>query len=1030
MADALAATRSFGENPPEMFAFCGYETTKRNNVVDNWKLKGVTPIPYDQKDGHRLLRETLNSWASVYSEGWQGKAAIVQAMLGTKPSPSTIEDDTVKKMIWALSDPSGKPAKIFAMSKIVPDLAWLHAFQNEKYAPQDLGLFGIKHTYSRKFEENYTFLKRPYSDLEYPPTISLVSKEINLKDNQKVMRWIGCWLARHLNNPKLIVWVSECGGILHTDFKDIILQQLNRISKPTEVEKLSEFDKIMKESSDGTPDEAMMTLWELALSGKMIVHSEGIPLLRSAEFIKTHGVNSSLKGLLVRALSPIVVLHDHTKYGYEQEDWSERRSIGEIVDAQVIIESHIFDLVREIETEPKWKACLADLLIDFTLLLKDAMDLQRVLGKITVDEDYTYIIIRSINDINDRALRNSWIILVELVRDAWIESHRQNTHLGNSIINVWWTYSYPIFKRLALFALAQKNRLEIGQVLQFLTEDSSKWLWSMETQYEVLQLLKRISTNCTHDETQQVAQLIISEPTNNDEIEGDDAQIRKEKDYAIMLRLGVMRQASLYGLDETAEARFKEIIARAGLPENVAPEDEFPFRESCVIDSGFIQKDLPPEFDDLYIAIRDNQDRKDWESDNWKALCKEHLDLIVEILLKLNTDGFDSIPWWNSAFSNWTDESSIIRSWEKLATDVISFSNVMFTACSYGLSRWLEAKAKTDVVEDSLFVSFIDRTILCASTDSRFGDDYVQAAINHPVGICTSALLVYYFNRKPSDNDLLPIGIKKQLSKLCIESEAKYINGKVILASNVVALFRVDPAWTREYLIPLFNWDSTKDTASGAWQGFLWNPRIYLPLFEEMKVYFLQTGEHRDKLKLGNSNYARLLGYSGIHKPDYFTYTEIANAISKLDIEELIQVADYVKEVIESAGEKLSEIWDQKILHFFHNCWPKEQSLVDQTLSQTFALICIKSGEIIERVFKELQFSISSLEYPAYVLMELEKTELCEKFPRTILSLIAKLFGPDSKRITDKLPLCLDRLVTSDPSLYLEYEFKRLSEKA
>lgn len=151
-------------------------------------------------------------------------------MRETKPSSSTVENDAVRKMIWALSHSSGKTTEVFAKSTPVFDLEWLNAFSKKEYSPDELVLFDINNSRSQNYNKNYTFLKKPYSDNHEPPLMSIVNNSIIPRCDDKILNWIIYWMVRHLNNPSLILWVSKNGGILCGEFKKQVIEKLNDIS--------------------------------------------------------------------------------------------------------------------------------------------------------------------------------------------------------------------------------------------------------------------------------------------------------------------------------------------------------------------------------------------------------------------------------------------------------------------------------------------------------------------------------------------------------------------------------------------------------------------------------------------------------------------------------------------------------------------------------------------------------------------------------------------------------------------------------
>ena len=74
----------------------------------------MIPIPYDNKDDHRVLTDTLTHWAACRSDPLNYRANDV--LQGITALPTGMNDETVKRVIWALSDETGKAAKALAES--------------------------------------------------------------------------------------------------------------------------------------------------------------------------------------------------------------------------------------------------------------------------------------------------------------------------------------------------------------------------------------------------------------------------------------------------------------------------------------------------------------------------------------------------------------------------------------------------------------------------------------------------------------------------------------------------------------------------------------------------------------------------------------------------------------------------------------------------------------------------------------------------------------------------------------------------
>lgn len=109
-----------------------------------------------------------------------------------------------------------------------------------------------------------------------------------------VMTQIGRWLARHLANPKLLVWVAQRGGHL-----------------------AERFEHLVSEALDSAPPHPLMeSLWRLAIAGRLRDESQRLDLYDwNRRFLKT-GLTPMLRLELRDILSP----HVKVREGYQSED--------------------------------------------------------------------------------------------------------------------------------------------------------------------------------------------------------------------------------------------------------------------------------------------------------------------------------------------------------------------------------------------------------------------------------------------------------------------------------------------------------------------------------------------------------------------------------------------------------------------------------------------------------------------------------------------------------------------------------------
>ncbi len=161
MMDALAADQLLGESTPEMFAFGVYSKGKESDQVAEWRAKNVTPILYKAHWRHAYLHRTLHAWAETYRDGVEGKEQVVVGCVLAGPLASTEEDDFVGRLLWAISDPSGIPARRFADFDPVPSLDWLTPLTERRFGHADLMRFGVTPSASVNECLRFSLTRRP-----------------------------------------------------------------------------------------------------------------------------------------------------------------------------------------------------------------------------------------------------------------------------------------------------------------------------------------------------------------------------------------------------------------------------------------------------------------------------------------------------------------------------------------------------------------------------------------------------------------------------------------------------------------------------------------------------------------------------------------------------------------------------------------------------------------------------------------------------------------------------------------------------
>jgi hypothetical protein len=384
MMDALAADRMRGEGAPQAYAFGDRAPGQEKSKTIEWDAKGVRPILYEvpsHSDDHSALHRTLKAWAENYRDGVLGKERIVVDYAIARPSASTQQDDFVGRMLWALSDRSGLPAKRFADFDPVPSLEWLEALSADRYGFSDLARFKIvpHGEIDKKLAFSLVLRPAPYT---LGPPMMLASRGAVESQWDDVMLGVSRWLVRHLDDPKLILWLAQRGGHLHPRLVSQIEKQFDHFARLEREGKQDELARIRSQSPSAIPRELLRPVWRLLLTGR--VRSPHTPdIYRWKERLKREGISATLRFELRELLAPKAVLKKPFHWPISDPETKTPTHLKQLVDWELVLATadvHLFS--RNIAGAEEWRRILPELLDDLQQLLRDALDLRRELGEV------------------------------------------------------------------------------------------------------------------------------------------------------------------------------------------------------------------------------------------------------------------------------------------------------------------------------------------------------------------------------------------------------------------------------------------------------------------------------------------------------------------------------------------------------------------------------------------------------------------------------------------------------------------------
>ena len=1033
MMDALAADKMLGETVQPAYAFGDFDGGNAVNKKVEWEAKGVIPILYHVPPGshdHSALHDTIQAWAATYRDGVRGKERIVNDYALAHPTGSTPQDDYVGRMLWALSHESGLPAQLFADLDPVPPLSWLGPLSQPRFRHDDLTRFGVAP--NAKIDEKlaYSILERP-SPYTHAPFMSVLAPQ-SPGAWDDVMAHLARWLVRHLGDPELALWMAKRSGALQPGLAQMIESRIAQLSQWEKADP----DRLKKEvasASNCRPTPFMEFVWRLFIAGRVKTPRRQLNLDFWFERNKGRLSSGSARTELRNLLTPYLQIREPLRFRSEGTDGTSSKP-QEQLDCNVeLAADSVYHSLQQVGQYSEWKAFLPHFLGDAEMLLKDALDLMGELGEANELADRSHWDMPSISrHFQNRGFRD-WVALIEIVRDAWLLLLELNPEQAGRAAQAWSGQKFPIFIRLALFAAAHLDASFNEWWLRLLLANDGWWLWSVDTQREVARLLASRGGALEASHAALLEEAILQGPPRRmyrEEATAD--QLAHIADSTQWLRLAKLREAGVKLVDAAAD--------RLGAIEHQHPhlqllaneQEEFSHWMGGSGDPGYRVLDVirpaPRDLVQLLEWLRLPPVAGAFEFDDWSDVCRSSFEVAIDALGRLANRGEWPTNRWTTALQIWSDDQFVRPSWDRLADVLSDIPHSELVELIQPLSWWLQAVAKVLSNREETFLQLCTAIILNGSGADATGEhkNNVSFAINQPVGFVTQALLTRWFARHPEDGQGLSDDLRGLFRLLADDDTSRYRSGRVLLAANVIALFRVDREWTEQHVLPRFHWATSAQEAIAMWHGFLWSPRLYRPLLLRIKSDFLACAQNFDALGEFGSQFATFLTFNALDRGDTFTEDELRTAMAELPLDALKFCTQALVRALEGAGDQRPEYWRNRLHPYIHRLWPKSNANLTPPIAGDFARLCLAAGDAFPDAIEVLRGYLRAAEYPDSTIHLAVTSKLAERFPARMLQFLDLLISNDVQYLSRDLESLLTEIKRGQPELEQDSRYIRL----
>jgi len=996
MTDAIAAERLRGYEVFKQPYIISYTKPSEQSKNENtWRAKGIEPILYAYS--HNNLYNTLKEWDNYVRDGLNAKARIVIKEAPVAPLPPYDQDPSVIQLIDVLSEKTrpnqenvtGYPARIFGELDNPPaPIEWLPVLHEK-------GLLSIARQ----------------SDLVYPVNWSLY--ESNLLRPNKISIELWRWLLHHLENDTLINWIIDHGLCLHSDLKNMIERHIN--SDP--------------------PREPYLRFWK-------IVISDYVKCGRDLEIDELGHIEALGKGINPLTLSELTKLMEPSfkisksidlSIPLNNEDDDHQNVKGPPYEIEVVIGLSDW-LYEELTGLNAYPSDFTSLLLPATQALKKALEFWNFASfenELYVNSHWEMV---SISPHPQNKRYRSWVILIELCRDLWEATWEDNKVKAQSILEIWRSFKYIVFRRLILHAMTVKDVANAKVIVDYLLEDNGQWLWSLETRREVFRLLAVLWPKLYEKTADHLVNTILQGPPR----EMYRSDLTQEKweyifNHDIWLMLsklesfgGILPPNALESLQKLT-SKYPMWALQEGERDEFAHwiETKWGHDVDITLDELF-EKEIP----DL-VEFLSNGDRQFGEGriSLFRVGSKENQAKAIEVLNYLAGSGNWNRGIWHAGLVGLADSDE--NSWGEIAPLLNDAPPEFYRKAPWPIAHWTMkniSPIECGAHEEHYFWGIFELLLDNVSDREEPIREAVNYAINHPVGIITEALIDRYSACRLKINEGIPDGPLRECVNQLITSEAQAsLAGKIILASRLHYFYAIDPKWTEESLIPLFDWEGS-EFAAMVWHGYLRSPRISADLAIALKIHLASTIKHADKIEASAKRLIQLFAIVCLEHSDLYTAKEQRDVLVDVGTDGLVYIAEFFWRSISGDAKSANNYWRNRIQPFMKRAWPKAAEFVSDKSSKHFSLMVIELDDAFEEALEFLWPFIKPFSALSFLLTHLDPKDLPDRQPRAVLRLLSKVFTIECQWPTKKFRNVLNRIIHADPKIENEPDYRIMND--
>ena len=993
MVDALAAERAKGARFARAYALADHDGTDAGvqKTQDSWRAKNVEPIPYDKKNDHHLLEETLVEWARIRSDPYRARSQIAINEISKLPDgPSA---PAVERVVWALQDPAAaealaKAPPVTNEDDFVKIGKWLDVF-----AEKGLLWCNVSDASVGGEGANPAFARLAYAEPH--------SRDPNALDATR--RHLARWIARHLHVPQVLASVRRNGDQLPPELGQRIRNSLD--------------------DPDLNIPWSLRLLWTAFLNHEPSDPWRFLWICRRYQAAASPSERRHIEDEAVKSIAPRLVVHPGPEpllafrevYEENSEPISPIDACGHL--KLTVCDYETWEQIRNILQK---SSVLSRHAATLTGYLEQALALGVESGNL-YSNSMLYRPSIAQHDQNRHRDHDGWTRLIDLVRDSYSALVDTDRCRGDNLLRHWVFSDHLLLKRLALHALAENPKSDIQLARKLLISGRKPGLWELELRRETLRFFRLAGKRLPRTLRAEIVRAIQTGPKLGRKHTWTPDLVHREK---------ALRLYKLYVSGAKLNKEAAALAAEAKPPAGSPDRDEFVTSQGEARNVGmqeFAPEDLlDGSLADVVTAI----EQENIDGDSFHGLVHMRPSKTAAALRRLGTRRIWPGSYWRDllrsiAFPH--ERPTRNRRLEDFVAQVLRdapdelFADVDSAAADF-VGR---------LAEDHLIDQECELKALWERAWSGKGtapDAPLQDALNHAAGKLANAALVRLRKHEPEMGGGLPQQVRSYFEKVVGDPDGQL--GRVMLSTKLRYLFAIDRDWVEVSLLPLLDPERSEE-APALWSAYLWSPAWGPDLLRAFKPSFLRIFPS-DALRGRTQELTGLFMSFCLDAPNQLTTQEKRGAVASMPEDALRSALLCLALRLKGEAREQAQVWRDMLYPWLRDCWPQAAG---RNTSKTSAMMCCMLAKCGDAFREAVSWSVRYLQpvrgtdaHFSSGLRDLDENGHVRSDPEAVIQLLDRVVVADGfpAPASDILRKILDAVKDAAPALAADNRFQRL----